>query len=338
MDDRGVDALRISRSRLDDPEAQSAHASSRALIDEVSGIVSGGQRAARLAVTCVLAGGNLLIEDVPGVGKTTLALSLAAAAGLTTRRIQFTPDLMPSDVTGVSIYNAASGEFEFRPGPVFANILVADEINRASPKTQSALLEAMQERAVTVDGATRRLPRPFMVVATQNPVDMEGTYPLPEAQRDRFAMSISLGYPSLGDEVAMLEASDGGDPIDQVRPVIGPHDLESAIAAAGRVYSTPGLKRYVAELIRRTRDYREVTLGASPRAAVQLLRAAKAAALVDGRGYVVADDVQDLAPRVLAHRLTLERSVSTSVTPEDIVADAIGSVRVPRNDREANRR
>lgn len=338
MDDSGVHALSTSRSRLDGPEARAAHASSSALIDEIAGIVSGGRRAARLAVTCVLSGGNLLIEDVPGVGKTTLALSLAAAAGLTTRRIQFTPDLMPSDVTGVSIYNASTSEFEFRPGPVFANILVADEINRASPKTQSALLEAMQERAVTVDGATRRLPRPFMVVATQNPVDMEGTYPLPEAQRDRFAMSITLGYPSLSDEVAMLEASDNADAIEQVRTVIGPHDLESAIAVANRVYSTPGLKRYVAEVIRRTRDYREVVLGASPRAAVQLLRAAKAAALVDGRGYVVADDVQDLAPRVLAHRLTLERSASASVTPEDIVADVLGSLRVPTGSGEANRR
>jgi MoxR-like ATPase len=256
----------------------------------------------------MLAGGHLLIEDVPGVGKTMLAKALARATGGTVSRIQFTPDLLPSDVTGVSVFDQSSGRFEFKSGAVFANVVIGDEINRASPKTQSALLECMEESQVTVDGATWPLPEPFTVVATQNPVDMEGTYVLPEAQRDRFMARISMGYPDQEAERAMLRSHDRVDPLDALEPVLPPGRFAGLAVAARDVFVSHAVETYVLEIVAATRTHPEVRLGASPRASLQLIRAAKAAALLDGRDFVLPDDVEALAPTVLAHRLVLRRT------------------------------
>jgi len=284
-------------------------------------------------VVCLLAGGHLMIEDVPGVGKTVLAKSLARAAGCRFSRLQCTADLLPSDVTGVSIFNQRSQAFEFRPGPVFSNVVLVDEINRASPKTQSALLECMEEAQVTVDGTSRPLPRPFMVIATQNPVEYEGTYPLPEAQLDRFALRLSLGYPTREQEAAMLVdlAQPGGaDPADRVQAVTGESELADAAEAVGRVHADPALARYVVDLVGATRGDRRLTLGASPRAGLSLLRAAKAMALLEGRNHVRPQDVKTLAPMVLAHRLLLApESRSQGIDPGALVAEALARVPVP---------
>jgi MoxR-like ATPase len=266
-------------------------------------VISGRPDLVRLTVAVMLAEGHLLLEDVPGVGKTTLAKSLAKAIDCTVGRIQFTPDLLPSDLTGVSIYRQQQHEFEFRPGPVFANIVIADEINRASPKTQSALLECMQEAQATIDGTTYQLPRPFLVVATQNPIEMEGTYALPEAQRDRFMARLSVGYPGRSAEVEMLERQETADPLANLRPVTDVATVTSMISVARRLYAAPGIKQYVVDLAEATRNDPMLRLGASPRAAIQLLRAAKALAAMSGRDHVLPDDIQDLAVPVLAHRL-----------------------------------
>jgi len=266
-------------------------------------VISGRPDLVRLTVAVMLAEGHLLLEDVPGVGKTTLAKSLARAIDCTVGRIQFTPDLLPSDLTGVSIYRQQQHEFEFRPGPVFANIVIADEINRASPKTQSALLECMQEAQATIDGTTYQLPRPFLVVATQNPIEMEGTYALPEAQRDRFMARLSVGYPGRSAEVEMLERQETADPLANLRPVTDVATVTSMISVARRLYAAPGIKQYVVDLAEATRNDPMLRLGASPRAAIQLLRAAKALAAMSGRDHVLPDDIQDLAVPVLAHRL-----------------------------------
>ncbi|PKQ16221.1 MAG: ATPase, partial [Actinobacteria bacterium HGW-Actinobacteria-8] len=266
-------------------------------------VLAGLDQAITATLAVVLAEGHLLMEDVPGVGKTTLARALALSLDCTVGRLQFTPDLLPSDVTGVSIFRADDHRFEFRPGPIFANIVIADEINRASPKTQAALLESMQERSVTVDGQTRPLPRPFVVVATQNPIEMEGTYPLPEAQRDRFMAQVSVGYPSARDEMLMLDTHDGVDPLTQVRPVTNTETLARLIAVARRVYAAPAIKQYIVDLVTATRNDSSLRLGASPRAALQLLAAAKARAAMAGRNHVLPDDIKALAVAVLAHRL-----------------------------------
>jgi len=270
---------------------------------EVERVVTGRPTLVRHTVAVLLAEGHLLLEDVPGVGKTTLAKALATTISCTVGRVQFTPDLLPSDLTGVNIFRSQTHEFEFRPGPVFANIVIGDEINRASPKTQSALLECMQEGHATIDGVSYPLPRPFLVIATQNPVEMEGTYPLPEAQRDRFMARLTVGYPSPADELAMLERQEDADPLALVRPVTDATRVARMIALARRLHASTAVKQYVVDLVGATRTDPGLRLGASPRAAIQLLRAAKALAAVSGRDHVLPDDVQELAAPVLAHRV-----------------------------------
>ena len=297
----------------------------------ISQIVLGKPEVIRLAIIAVLAEGHLLIEDVPGTGKTVLAKSLARTVDSTVSRVQFTPDLMPSDVTGVSIYDRQSAQFEFRPGPIFANIVVADEINRASPKTQSALLECMEERQVTVDGTSYQLARPFLVLATQNPVEMEGTYPLPEAQRDRFLARLSIGYPDHTAEIAMLADRDRADPLAALRPVTDAATVSKLIDAVTTIHLAPPLRQYIVEIIGATRTVPEVRLGASPRAVLHLARAAKAAAALDGRPFVVPDDIQRLAVPVLAHRLLLTVEAHASHrSAEEVVRVLLSRIRVPR--------
>ncbi|MBC7290119.1 MAG: MoxR family ATPase [Actinotalea sp.] len=284
-------------------EIEDVATTSSAIRDAMETVISGRSDLVRLTVAVLLAEGHLLVEDVPGVGKTTLAKALARSVDCTVGRIQFTPDLLPTDLTGVTIYRSHSQEFEFRPGPVFANIVIGDEINRASPKTQSALLECMQEAQTTVDGTTYRLPRPFLVVATQNPIEMEGTYALPEAQRDRFMARLSVGYPSRDAEVEMLERQEAADPLAHLAPVASVDHVTRLVDVCRRLYAAPGVKQYVVDLADATRRDPMLRLGASPRAGIQLLRAAKALAAMSGRDHVLPDDVQELAEPVLAHRL-----------------------------------
>jgi len=297
----------------------------------VESVIEGKSEAIRLALTVLLAEGHVLIEDVPGVGKTMLAKALARSTGCSVRRIQFTPDLLPSDITGVSAYNQEKREFEFKPGPVFANIVVGDEINRASPKTQSALLECMEERQVTVDGKTYPLTPPFMVIATQNPIEMEGTYPLPEAQRDRFTARISMGYPSAESELAMLDAHGSSSPLDTLEPVAQAEDIRELIAAVRTVHVAEPLKQYVIRLVAATRSSPELRLGASPRATLHLLRAGRARAALDGRDFVIPDDMQALALPVLAHRLLPSaEAVVTQQPPERVLAAIVEHLPLPQ--------
>jgi MoxR-like ATPase len=293
-------------------------------------VIEGKPEIVDLAVTVLLAEGHLLVEDVPGVGKTMLAKAMARAVDCSVRRIQFTPDLLPSDVTGVSIYRQELHDFEFKPGAVFANIVVGDEINRASPKTQSALLECMEERQVTVDGITHPLDSPFIVIATQNPIEMEGTFPLPEAQLDRFMARVSMGYPAANAELEMLENHGEHDPLSGLHPACDASVVRSLIAVSRAVYAADAIKEYVVNLVRATRTTSELRLGASPRAALQLLRAAKARAAMSNRGHVIPDDVQSLASQVLSHRLLLSAEAQLSRrSATDIVATVLGQVPVP---------
>ena len=302
----------------------------------ISTVLSGLDQAISATLATALAQGHLLMEDVPGVGKTTLARAFAASIDCTVGRIQFTPDLLPSDVTGVSIYRSDEHRFDFRPGPIFANVVIADEINRASPKTQSALLESMQERSVTVDGATRQLPGPFLVVATQNPVEMEGTYPLPEAQRDRFMAQVSVGYPEARAEMAMLDSHDGRDPLKEVRPVADADALLSAIDVAQRIYAAPAIKQYIVDLVSATRQESGLRLGASPRASLQLLAAAKARAAMAARNHVLPDDVKSLAVPVLAHRLIVSTEARLAGrTAQQITRELVTATAVPSAARDA---
>ena len=299
--------------------------------EAVESVIEGKSDAVRLALTVLLAEGHVLIEDVPGVGKTMLAKALARSTGCSVRRIQFTPDLLPSDITGVSAYNQERREFEFKPGPVFANIVVGDEINRASPKTQSALLECMEERQVTVDGDTYTLSPPFMVIATQNPIEMEGTYPLPEAQRDRFTARISMGYPSAEAELAMLDSHGSSSPLDTLEPVARAEDISELITAVRTVHVAEALKQYVIRLVAATRATPELRLGASPRATLHLLRAGRARAALDGRDFVIPDDMQALALPVLAHRLLPSaEAVVTRQPPEQVLAAIVDRVPLPQ--------
>ncbi|MFQ4147814.1 AAA family ATPase [Arthrobacter sp. LAPM80] len=293
-------------------------------------VIDGKKDSVRLALTVLLAGGHLLLEDVPGVGKTLLAKVLARAVDCSVNRIQFTPDLLPSDITGVSIFNQSSQSFEFRAGAIFANIVIGDEINRASAKTQSALLEAMAEHQVSVDGTTYGLGEPFMVVATQNPIEMEGTYPLPEAQRDRFMARISLGYPDAAAEMAMLESHQSVNPLDAVEAVATVEQVTAMIRTVSAVHVSPAVRAYTVALGQATRSSPDLRLGASPRALLQLLRAAKAAAALAGRGFVLPDDIRSLATPVLAHRLLVERSAaSQGVTATTVVQELLATVAVP---------
>jgi len=321
-----TDTGRDTGSDLDDL-VRSAHRVATA----VESVIEGKSEAVRLALTVLLAEGHVLIEDVPGVGKTMLAKALARSTDCSVRRIQFTPDLLPSDITGVSAYNQERREFEFKPGPVFANIVVGDEINRASPKTQSALLECMEERQVTVDGTTYPLAPPFMVIATQNPIEMEGTYPLPEAQRDRFTARISMGYPSEESELAMLDAHGSSSPLEALEPVARAEDMRELIAAVRKVHVADALKQYVIKLVTATRSAPELRLGASPRATLHLLRASRARAALDGRDFVIPDDVQALALPVLAHRLlpSADALVARQL-PEQVLAAIVGQVPLPQ--------
>ena len=297
----------------------------------VESVIDGKADAVRLSLIVLLAEGHLLIEDVPGVGKTMLAKALARSIDCSVRRIQFTPDLLPSDITGVSAYNQELREFEFKPGPVFANVVVGDEINRASPKTQSALLESMEERHVTVDGVTHQLEAPFMVIATQNPVEMEGTYPLPEAQRDRFTARLSIGYPTAAAELEMLDTHGSSSPLDQVKPVATALEVRELIAAVRGVLVSGQVKEYIIALAGATRTAPELRLGASPRAALQLLRASRARAALDGRDYVIPDDIQALAVPVFSHRLlpTAESLVERKL-PEQVVARLVEQTPLPK--------
>ena len=309
------------------------HRRARAIIHAIETVIDGKRDAVHMALTVLLAEGHLLIEDVPGVGKTMLARALARSVDCTVTRIQFTPDLLPADVTGVSIYDQGERRFEFQPGPVFANIVIGDEINRASPKTQSALLESMEERQVTVDGHTHPLASPFIVVATQNPIEMEGTYPLPEAQRDRFMARISMGYPDAGAELAMLRSRETASPLDAVRPVVTADELIGMIAAVRNVYTSTAVEQYAIALANATRIDRELRLGASPRATLQLVRAAKARAALDGRDFVLPDDLDALAIPVLGHRLIAARRSSgsqlTGGSVTDIIARIVAQTPVP---------
>lgn len=308
-------------------DTASFHTASQKILTTISTVIDGKSQAAKLALTVLLAQGHLLLEDVPGVGKTLLAKTLARTIDCTVNRIQFTPDLLPSDVTGVSIYNQASRLFEFRPGAVFANIVIGDEINRASAKTQSALLESMEEHQVTVDGRTYRLDEPFMVVATQNPIEMEGTYPLPEAQRDRFMARISMGYPDRAAEIEMLETHQSVSPLAHVAPVVSTADVAAMIATVQQVYVSQPVKEYTVSLGRATRDSPLLRLGASPRSLLQLLRAAKATAALDSRDFVLPDDVLDVAEAVLAHRVILDRkAIGAGETPHSVLRNILSKL------------
>jgi MoxR-like ATPase len=300
-----------------------------AIAAAVQTALRGKPRAVRLALTCLFAGGHLLIEDVPGVGKTTLAKAIATALGGRWQRIQFTPDLLPADITGSSVYDQRTGAFDFRPGPVFAHLVLADEINRASPKTQSALLEVMEERQVTVDGRTYPVPRPFLVIATQNPIDLEGTYRLPEAQLDRFLMRISIGYPELAAEQEILLSR--AVPHQAAVPTVSQADEVTAmIQFTESVHVAPAIAEYITMITHATRQRPELRLGASPRASLALLRAAQAWAACEGRSYVVPDDVKTVATPVLAHRMLLTPEAELhGVDPARLLEEILGTVSVP---------
>jgi MoxR-like ATPase len=306
---------------------------SERLIDNIEKVIVGKRATVELAVAALLCQGHLLIEDVPGVGKTMLARSLARSLGCSFSRIQFTPDMLPSDVTGVSIFNQENREFEFRSGPIMAQIVLADEINRATPKTQAALLEAMEERQVTVDGITHPLPRPFMVQATQNPIEYEGTFPLPEAQVDRFMMRIRLGYPSKEDEILVMERQQFIHPINALEVVASVEELGQVQEAVKAIYVSPALKRYIVDLTQHTRQHAEVYLGASPRGSLALYRTSQAKAAMLGRDYVLPDDIKALVVPTLAHRVILGPGARLrDLTARQVVEEILNNMPVPGGD------
>ena len=302
----------------------------RRIIDNVSRVIVGKVPVIEQALATLMAQGHVLVEDVPGVGKTMLAKSLATSIGCSFKRIQFTPDLLPSDVTGISVYNQQSGEFQFREGPIMAQVVLADEINRATPKTQSALLEAMEEDQVTVDGVTYPLEPPFLVMATQNPIEYEGTFPLPEAQLDRFLMRISLGYPAFAEELSIIEHQEQTHPIESLEAVAAPQDMINLQDAAKTVYVDQLVRHYIVSIIDASRSHRDISLGASPRASLGLFRAARALALLRDRDFVMPDDVKMLAPSVIAHRIVLSPSARMrGIQAPDVINELINTVPVP---------
>lgn len=306
---------------------------SKKVLENLEKVIVGKNQVLDMVLVGLLCQGHLLIEDVPGVGKTMLARSLAKTLGCSFSRIQFTPDMLPSDVTGVSIFNQVNREFEYRPGPLMTQILLADEINRATPKTQSALLEAMEERQTTVDGVTHKLPRPFMVLATQNPIEYEGTFPLPEAQLDRFLLRIRLGYPAITDEILILELQQIRHPIETLQTIIEVEELQKMQDAVRTVYVAPIVKRYIVELVRATRENPDVYLGSSPRGSLGLFRAGQAWAAINGRDYVLPDDIKAVADEVLAHRIVINPSARLrEITSSQIVAETLRSIPVPGGD------
>lgn len=300
------------------------------LVQNVEHVIIGKHHEVTLALIGLLCQGHILIEDVPGVGKTMLAKAIAKSIGCSFSRIQFTPDMLPSDITGVSIFNQQSREFEFRPGPIMAQVVLADEINRATPKTQSALLEAMEERQTTVDGTTYQLAKPFLVMATQNPIEYEGTFPLPEAQLDRFMLRIRLGYPSAIDEVSILEAQQFDHPVNEVQQVVPVDDLLAAQQEIKKVYLDPQLKRYIVDIVTATRSHEDVYLGGSPRGSLALYRASQAKAALASREYIIPDDIKEMAEVTLAHRIIVGPAARIKdVTSEGIVTDVLRRVPVP---------
>lgn len=332
-----------NRSDVEDAIGAEAHSTSAAraglaevaelsgrIVANVARVLIGKPDVIRIALVALLAEGHLLVEDVPGVGKTSLAKALARSIDCSVSRVQFTPDLLPGDITGTSIFNRQTTEFEFRPGPIFANVVIADEINRASPKTQSALLECMAEHQVTVDGSTYALPSPFMVVATQNPIEMDGTYPLPEAQRDRFTARVSVGYPDPAAELVMVDEHSAADPLEALQPVLDARRLRAVIESVRHVHVGQEVRQYCVELVATTRRLPELRLGASPRATLQLVRASRAQAALSGRGFVVPDDVQAVAVAVLAHRLLLSSEAQNSRrTAAELLRALLARVPVP---------
>ena len=315
---------------LRDHEAREIARRANHIAGNIASVILGKEDVIESCVVSLLAGGHVIVQDYPGVGKTLLAKALARSVGGRFSRIQFTPDLLPSDVTGVNVFDQQTTRFEFHPGPVFANVVLADEINRASPKTQASLLESMEEGQATVDNVSHRIALPFMIIATQNPIEYEGTYPLPEAQLDRFMMRVSLGYPSAEAEQAILESQTSGDPYAVLQPVVAADDVLAMQQAVVRVHVAPALRRYVVELVGATRTSRDLYLGASPRAGIALLRAAKALAVLRGREYVVPQDVKDLTRRVFSHRIILSPEGGVHAPSEEAAIDRIlESVPVP---------
>jgi len=302
----------------------------RIIRENVQSVIVGKDDVINLALVAVLCEGHILLEDVPGIGKTTLARALASSLGFIFRRIQFTPDLLPSDVTGINWFNQKSQEFEFRPGPIISQVVLADEINRATPRTQSALLEAMQERQVTIDGVTHALPRPFLVMATQNPVELEGTFPLPEAQIDRFLLRILIGYPTQSEENIILERFRASDPLSNLQPVTSPEQILQLQGERKEVRVEETVRDYIVRVARATREHDEIQLGASPRATMALFQSAQAWAAIKGRDYVLPDDIKTLAPHVLTHRLMISPQAQLrGRQPSELVADIVESVSVP---------
>jgi len=316
--------------RLSPADVATIRAVAERLQISVEGVIVGKMEVVRLALVAILCEGHILLEDVPGVGKTTMAKALARSLDCTFRRIQFTPDLMPSDITGINFYNQKVGEFEFREGPLFAQVVLADEINRATPRTQAALLEAMEERQITIEGATSILPRPFLVMATQNPVELEGTFPLPEAQLDRFLVRLAMGYPDENSEDEILARLETESPLDRVEPVVEPGELIRLSAALNRLHVDPSVRRYAVRLVQETRRDPAFELGASPRASLGLFRTARALAAISGRDFVLPDDVKAMAPHVLPHRVILSTQARLRGRDADgLIAEVIARVPVP---------